>query len=99
MSEQSPGPAWPADAAERIKAARERGASFEAIRGDFGVSFATVRNKAIALGVHTAVPRRRFPPKRMRRSVPTISRMSISRSPRPSSAAVGARCGSEFSTI
>jgi len=52
----------PADAAERITAARERGASFEAIARDFGVSFATVRNKAIGLGVHTVVPRRRFTP-------------------------------------
>jgi transposase-like protein len=62
MTDQSSSRGWPADAAERIKAARERGASFEAIARDFGVSFATVRNKAIALGVHAAVPRRRFTP-------------------------------------
>jgi DNA-directed RNA polymerase sigma subunit (sigma70/sigma32) len=59
MTDQSSSFGWPADAAPRIKAARERGASFEAIARDFGVSFATVRNKAIALGVHVAVPRRR----------------------------------------
>ena len=62
MTDQPSSRGWPADAAERIKAARERGASFEAIARDFGVSFATVRNKAIALGVHAAVPRRRFTP-------------------------------------
>ena len=62
MTDQSSSFGWPADAAQRIKAARERGASFEAIAKDFGVSFATVRNKAIALGVHVAVPRRRFTP-------------------------------------
>ena len=60
MTKQTRRPPWPADAAARIKAARERGASFEAIAKDFGVSFAAVRNKAIALGVHVAVPRRRF---------------------------------------
>ena len=62
MTAQSTGPAWPSDTAERIRAARERGASFEAIARDFGVSFAALRNKAIALGVHTALPRRRFSP-------------------------------------
>jgi DNA-directed RNA polymerase sigma subunit (sigma70/sigma32) len=62
MSDQSSGAIWPADTAERIRAARERGASFEAIAADFGVSFAAVRNKAIALGVHTAAQRRRFTP-------------------------------------
>ena len=62
MTQQSCGGAWPADAAERIKAARERGTSFEAIAREFGVSFATLRNKAIALGVHKATPRRRFTP-------------------------------------
>ena len=55
-------PAWPGDIAERIRTARAHGASFEAIAKDFGVSFATVRNKAIALGIHTATPRRRFTP-------------------------------------
>jgi hypothetical protein len=54
--------AWPTDTAARIKAARARGASFETIAKDFGVSFTTLRNRAIALGVHTAVPRRRFTP-------------------------------------
>ena len=53
---------WPTDTAARIKAARACGASFEAIAKDFGVSFTTIRNRAIALGVHTAVPRRRFTP-------------------------------------
>jgi hypothetical protein len=62
MTEQSPGATWPDDTAERIRAARQRGASFETIAKDFGVSFAAVRNKAIALGVHTAAPRRRFTP-------------------------------------
>lgn len=62
MTDQSNGPLWPPDAAARIKAARDRGASFEAIARDFGMSFAALRNKAIALGVHTAVPRRRFSP-------------------------------------
>lgn len=62
MTDQPGRHTWPADAAERIKAARERGASFEAIARDFGVSFASVRNKAIDLGVHTAMPRRRFTP-------------------------------------
>jgi hypothetical protein len=57
----SPNP-WPADAAARIKTARARGASFETISKDFGVSFTTLRNRAIALGVHTVVPRRRFTP-------------------------------------
>jgi hypothetical protein len=55
-------PRWPADAAERIKAARDRGESFTAIGADFGVSFAAVRNKAIALGLHAAAPRRHFTP-------------------------------------
>src|SRR5262245_47197778 len=55
-------PKWPADIAARIAAARERGASFQAIANDFGVSFGALRNKAIALGVHTAVPRRMFTP-------------------------------------
>jgi hypothetical protein len=53
---------WPVDTAQRIKAARDRGASFEAIARDFGVSLAAIRNKAIALGVHTTLPRRRFTP-------------------------------------
>jgi hypothetical protein len=53
---------WPSDTARRIKAARERGASFEAIAKEFGVSSAAIRNKAIALDVHTAVPRQRFTP-------------------------------------
>jgi hypothetical protein len=61
MPEQSQ-TVWPADAAERITVARERGMSFEAIAKEFGVSFATVRNKAIALGIHRAVARRRFTP-------------------------------------
>ena len=55
-------PRWPADAAERIKAARARGESFTALGAEFGVSFAAVRNKAIALGLHAAIPRRRFTP-------------------------------------
>ena len=55
-------PAWPLDTAERIRAARGRGASFEAIAQEFGVSFTALRNKAIALGIHTDVPRRRFSP-------------------------------------
>jgi DNA-directed RNA polymerase sigma subunit (sigma70/sigma32) len=54
--------AWPPDTAERIRSARERGSSFEAIAAEFGVTFASVRNKAIALGVHTASPRRPFTP-------------------------------------
>lgn len=54
--------AWPIEAVDRIKAARARGVSFETIAKDFGVSFTTVRNRAIALGIHTAVPRRRFTP-------------------------------------
>jgi DNA-directed RNA polymerase sigma subunit (sigma70/sigma32) len=62
MTEQSSRATWPDDIAERIRAARQRGASFEAIAKDFGVSFAAIRNKAIALGVHTAAPRRRFTP-------------------------------------
>ena len=62
MTEQSSSATWPDDTAERIRAARQRGASFETIAKDFGVSFAAVRNKAIALGVHTAAPRRRFTP-------------------------------------
>jgi hypothetical protein len=53
---------WPPDTAQQIKSARDRGASFEAIAKEFGVSSAAIRNKAIALGVHTAVPRRRFTP-------------------------------------
>jgi hypothetical protein len=60
MTDPSATPTWPADAAARIAAARERGASFQTIAKDFGVSFATLRNKAIALGVHTAVSRRLF---------------------------------------
>jgi DNA-directed RNA polymerase sigma subunit (sigma70/sigma32) len=62
MTDQSDGSLWPPDTAARIKAARDRGASFEAIARDFGVSFAALRNKAIALGVHAAVPRRKFSP-------------------------------------
>jgi DNA-directed RNA polymerase sigma subunit (sigma70/sigma32) len=62
MTEQSSSATWPDDTAERIRAARQRGASFETIAKDFGVSFAAVRNKAIALGVHTAASRRRFTP-------------------------------------
>ncbi len=62
MTEQSLGATWPDDTAERIRAARQRGASFETIAKDFGVSFAVVRNKAIALGIHTAAPRRQFTP-------------------------------------
>jgi len=62
MTEQFSGATWPDDTAERIRAARQGGASFETIAKDFGVSFAAVRNKAIALGVHTAAPRRRFTP-------------------------------------
>jgi hypothetical protein len=62
MTEQSSGATWPDDTAERISAARQRGASFETIAKDFGVSLAAVRNKAIALGVHTAASRRRFTP-------------------------------------
>ena len=61
MTKQSR-PTWPVDAADRIKAARERGDSFQAIGAEFGVSFATVRNKAIELGLHVAVPRRYFTP-------------------------------------
>ena len=61
MTKQS-GAHWPGDAAARIKAARERGDSFETIGAEFGVSFATVRNKAIELGLHIAAPRRRFTP-------------------------------------
>lgn len=48
--------------AGRYRRADQDGASFEAIAKDFGVSFATLRNKAIALGIHTATPRRRFTP-------------------------------------
>lgn len=62
MTDRSPQVSWPSDVAERIKAARARGASFEAIAREFGVSFASIRNKAIALGIHTAAPRRRFTP-------------------------------------
>ena len=62
MTEQSSSATWPDDTAGRISAARQRGASFETIAKDFGVSLAAVRNKAIALGVHTAAPRRRFTP-------------------------------------
>ena len=61
MTEQSR-TRWPADIAARIKAARERGDSFATIGDEFGVSFAAVRNKAIALGLHVAVPRRHFTP-------------------------------------
>jgi DNA-directed RNA polymerase sigma subunit (sigma70/sigma32) len=62
MNDSAAAPKWPADTAARIAAARERGASFQTIAADFGVSFAALRNKAIALGVHTAVPRRLFTP-------------------------------------
>jgi transposase-like protein len=62
MTDSSSRPKWPADTAARIAAARERGASFEAIARDFGVRPARLRNKAIALGLHTAVPRRMFTP-------------------------------------
>src|SRR5688572_858808 len=62
MTDSSPAPKWPADTAARIAAARERGASFETIAKDFGVRPAALRNKAIALGVHTAVRRRMFTP-------------------------------------
>jgi hypothetical protein len=62
MTDSSPAPKWPADTAARIAAARERGASFETIAKDFGVRSAALRNKAIALGIHTAVPRRLFTP-------------------------------------
>jgi hypothetical protein len=51
---------WPPDTAQRIKAARDRGASFEAVAKEFSVSSVAIRNKAIALGVHTAISRRRF---------------------------------------
>jgi hypothetical protein len=91
-------PPWPADAAARVRAARDRGASFEAIARDFGVSFATVRNKAIALGLHAAVPRRRARPKKIKSSAPTIWRMLISQRPLQSSGAAGARSGSGSST-
>jgi hypothetical protein len=53
---------WPPDTAQRIKAARDRGASFETIAKEFSASSVAIRNKAIALGVHAAVPRRRFRP-------------------------------------
>lgn len=62
MIQKPCGNAWPNDTAERIKAARERGASFETIAREFGVSFPTLRNNAISLGVHKATPRRRFTP-------------------------------------
>jgi hypothetical protein len=62
MNDSSTAPKWPADTAARIAAARERGASFEAIAKDFGIRSATPRNKAIALGLHRAVPRRMFTP-------------------------------------
>jgi hypothetical protein len=62
MKDGTAAPKWPADTAARIAAARERGASFETIAEDFGVRPAALRNKAIALGVHKAVPRRLFTP-------------------------------------
>jgi hypothetical protein len=97
MTEQSSSATWPDDTAERISAARQRGASFETIAKDFGVSFAAVRNKAIA---SASTPPRRgggSRRKRTRSSAPIISRMSMSRSPPRSSAGVGARSGSESS--
>lgn len=51
---------WPADAANRIAAARASGASLGAIARDFRVSTTALRNKAISLGVYRVVPRRRF---------------------------------------
>jgi hypothetical protein len=62
MTDKPAAPKQPADTAARIAAARERGATFQAIARDFGVTPAALRNKAIALGVHMAVSRRMFTP-------------------------------------
>lgn len=51
---------WPKNTAHRIQDARASGASWQVIADDFGCSLATIRNRAIELGLFEPKANRRF---------------------------------------
>lgn len=62
MTRQFQRTVWPEDTVERIENFRKMNASWAEIATDFGCSVATVRNKAVSLGLFQPSPPRKFSP-------------------------------------